>query len=798
MNADFLPSWLYLYPFNIRPATFLPELITEPRQHYPKHLWSKYAMWRAKAVRDFDREGYSFDDINMLEIGAGEERSVGTTYATPSVREHQLWGSKEVWEILKSPRSAATSCRRLLEFNSQAHDIQFICMTLACESEREMLKHFFHRHETAQVYYDERRDWAGNIWNSELHLSFYSVQRDRELISNWKSSVDTKSKNKYQAFSSGKIFAFSFLFTGDLQEHFWTGYFVQTRGPHNTYEGLLGHYRLDGREGERASDQRGKRRIIEASYMTSFLLEVIEHFGRILDAIENETATSSMNSEESTQPDIVGGTFESIYEYSNLHLRAIEILREVQAKIQRVSLCAAQWTTREDIIDFRSRWTAEDEQEYGERRRALDALCKSCQQQLKEKLERLEEQRRFLEQRQQYLVSYMQLREARTSTRSAEDVRLFTYVTIIFLPLSFSSSLFSMQGAPSTGTTSSMIQTTIVALSLTLLLLSNLKLLDRNFESLSERVKTSIRRIMEARDSIWSASWAAKSKELAESARLQQTRSNHDKHSPAASTWWYLVFLISLLTSLPENFVIDGVKAWGKAREGKQDRSSTSYTIIRAIVAIPAFVMISLFYWMSVTIVDIGRFVAAVVRGWSAKQTCTSEKPSPQRPRVKKSSSSSSKSLETVYTEQEIVRPRLIKFFDTPPRPFNKYLLQRYPQAPTKQLKTLSENDNSSDTSSSDESEFYFNEDADRIYESDVQSANPADEYAGNPRLPEQDDSQGGAMRPGASGGDIAANQRGVNSSTQSPEPTQDIHHEEQRPKWQTMFKRRRKADSTV
>ncbi len=73
------------------------------------------------------------------------------------------------------------------------------------------------------------------------------------------------------------------------------------------------------------------------------------------------------------------------------------------------------------------------------------------------------------------LSSDLSLREARVSTQSSEDVRLFTYVTIIFLPLSFSSSLFSMQGLPGSSLVSTFVILTICALFITFLVLVNLK-----------------------------------------------------------------------------------------------------------------------------------------------------------------------------------------------------------------------------------------------------------------------------------------------------------------------------------
>ena len=59
------------------------------------------------------------------------------------------------------------------------------------------------------------------------------------------------------------------------------------------------------------------------------------------------------------------------------------------------------------------------------------------------------------------------------SNRSADDVRIFTYATVIFLPLSFVSSVFSMAGAPDRATVQPFIIAAVVALLTTIAFLLN-------------------------------------------------------------------------------------------------------------------------------------------------------------------------------------------------------------------------------------------------------------------------------------------------------------------------------------
>ena len=88
-------------------------------------------------------------------------------------------------------------------------------------------------------------------------------------------------------------------------------------------------------------------------------------------------------------------------------------------------------------------------------------------------LERIEGLIEHVIQVRQWLLDDLSLKEARMSNRSADDVRIFTYATVIFLPLSFVSSVFSMQGAPHRATVQPFIIAAVVALLATIAFLLN-------------------------------------------------------------------------------------------------------------------------------------------------------------------------------------------------------------------------------------------------------------------------------------------------------------------------------------
>ena len=254
--------------------------------------------------------------------------------------------------------------------------------------------------------------------------------------------------------------------------------------------------------------------------------------------------------------------------------------------LQKVDLSVKvveDWEKREDTRGLPSRWSLKDEDRYGEMLKHLTKKCKINLQKLRVQHNQLGEQRKYADQWYNNLVSYKQLQEAHTSTQSAEDVRLFTYVTIIFLPLSFSSSLFSMGGTPHATTLAVMGPTTVVALALTILLLANMNLLNRKLRFWFDKSKNDARKKMAASKNSSVPDWSRVAKELNEAAQLQATGIDTKKRLPAESKWWYFFFWLCYFFRLPRIHVRSGFRAW------KNWNGLTLHLILRTVLALFCF-----------------------------------------------------------------------------------------------------------------------------------------------------------------------------------------------------------------
>ncbi|UKZ61638.1 uncharacterized protein TrAtP1_002896 [Trichoderma atroviride] len=133
----------------------------------------------------------------------------------------------------------------------------------------------------------------------------------------------------------------------------------------------------------------------------------------------------------------------------------------------------ANWTDREKNRGLdEPHWTLNDERSY---RRAISALQASNQR-------RVDELKRYNADIASFNASFarkLEVMRSELDRRGADDIRLFTYVTVVFLPVGFATSVFSMNGSPSGDTLHGMIILAILALLITFIALVNARILDR-------------------------------------------------------------------------------------------------------------------------------------------------------------------------------------------------------------------------------------------------------------------------------------------------------------------------------
>ena len=606
-DQGFLPDWMYYYPDFIHKHPLNVDVREElERLTSVRGLESAIATWKATG-------SFSIGHLFAFPFGPKVVDSGMKTRSndrdSPIERQIEMkgyFGRDRFWQRLLQARWPEQAKKRLIEISSYDKGSVLACWLSAPNSEKTVLMEFFRRHDLSESFFGERGHWLGNIWDTELHLGFYQLLDDRHSgrfsLYNAINSEQVLSLSGAPRGCKIVSVAMSFRFTGGLRDRFWTCYFLSS--VLHGFRSLVDEHSYKEGEDRFYSDKQGQRKILEMVYVERALSEMKRSTDDIIAAykIELEELGTTVQQEEK---------FELIDDLSSPHLKAASTLGDILQKFDSALSVLEQWEKREDTSGLRSRWSNKDQKRHGENLQTLNMKCKTNVQFLRMQQTRLKEQRRIAEQQHSNLLSYKQLLEARTSTQSAADVRLFTYVTIIFLPLSFSSSLFSMAGAPTSSTLHVMVPTTAIALLTTFLLLANLKLMDRHWNSRLDRINTITREKMKAEQSKY---WDKISTELEQTNQRNSLAHDSSKRLPAESQWYYTIFWLARALKSPHTYVRAGVRARQAYNEQSMNGVLCAIKVLVALLFIPISGLIFFIHEIIITAADMIYLLSVMAR----------------------------------------------------------------------------------------------------------------------------------------------------------------------------------------
>ncbi|KAL8881790.1 MAG: hypothetical protein Q9198_001074 [Flavoplaca austrocitrina] len=390
----------------------------------------------------------------------------------------------------------------------------------------------------------------------------------------------------------------SLRFVGDLRDQAWTCHFLTSVARDDGFRGLLEDF-TNGESEETETDfhqeKMAQRKILEMAYTHRMLIEMAQSCEGILGAFQKELKTL-----EARDP--------FTHNKSWLYSKTGEVLRDILKLLNSSARTLEDWEKREDSRVIRSRWSQKDETRFGPKLEYLTRKCKLGIQQVRFQRDLLEEQQRLAEQRHRNMIDYMSLQTALKSSQSAEDVRLFTYVTILFLPLSFSSSLFSMEGTPERSTISVMIPTTLIALAVTIFALTNMKALNRNLSFRTYKLNAKTREMMRESGALWGIPWENISRELEEAAELRLAKQENEKHLTAQSRWWYIVFWILYTLESFRIYMLEGF------RNSYTKHVSSFVRVLLSIWLVPACALILIVQILMLSATDLLSLLWQVLR----------------------------------------------------------------------------------------------------------------------------------------------------------------------------------------
>lgn len=377
--------------------------------------------------------------------------------------------------LRSEPRNPEMSKKRFI-WMPQADLITAVaCCMLAPGSRKVSLSRFWDRHSKYDNYFNDDPHRTSNMWVTEMHLSFCLLTMASSrghprgistlgtpVLADFPSSEPIRKTTGLQVCGTtrkqiSKV-CFSFHFDGDFFDRYWTCHLVENMATPAEKWDLP--FDIDAK-GAQGSEWR-QRKVLEL-YLCDRVLglmlngskDILNEARQVLHLESGFVAYTADNDDEFKRR-------------SGLWERTQPILRttrdELTAAVNTLSKRAGREKAREGEAP---RWTRKDEKKY---RGILNKLEGSTSRKLadvKEVLNRID----ALE---KYLDPYFDKTRERLSN---ENMATFTYVTVIFLPLGFATSIFSMNGAPGTALVNNMAVLAVITFLVTIIVLINAKVL---------------------------------------------------------------------------------------------------------------------------------------------------------------------------------------------------------------------------------------------------------------------------------------------------------------------------------
>lgn len=394
------------------------------------------------------------DNPKQKHLGKWEKRRL-TTDVTG------IFNNEQLWTKLSVPRTARKAKKRFIWLSSANAETAFICWIASPEIEKPAMSLFFDRHSRHEKLVWDDTTMVVNTWQTELHISFFELVNVDTPI---RQGLPPMSKDPFPGGSKKELrrTSMSFRFDGDVFDRYWTCHYIEHIYDHPQTAPVPSLDPIFWSGGQERK-QWWQRKVLELKLLERILAYATESSLRILKQVRSELGIgdstlsfSVLDSDASfsTQENWQG------YEY---------ILQAVDEDLSAVMRTLEKWDRREaERGHEKPRWTRNDERKYR-------GVISKTQGATERKMRDLEGHHSNIRKLKETLTANREKIRGERERRRNEDIRYFTYVTVIFLPLGFAASFYSMSGAPQYHLALSLVKFAVAALAVTVGLLASAK-----------------------------------------------------------------------------------------------------------------------------------------------------------------------------------------------------------------------------------------------------------------------------------------------------------------------------------
>ncbi|KAH8812642.1 hypothetical protein F5884DRAFT_878489 [Xylogone sp. PMI_703] len=484
--------------------------------------------------------------------------------------------------LVREGRTVDKAKKRFFYLSPVSTEHALILYLAAPKRERYNVAEFLSHHGNFTAYLREDVHYIANVWTTEFHLAFiqlvpaqgntYNLSPSKPLLDGFVSDFPFEVANQKMSIFKASL---SYRVNGDMDDRYWTGYLLtylpkqSSVWPKLTYENSTWF---------EPSSQQDQRKILEPYLVHRMVFEAYNCTRELLEAVDKwvELKTS------------MDGSFDKLYTRSKVCLDIDGILNQARRMLQTNIANLEAWLAREKTRSAKPRWSEKDELKHGNRRDHYNL-------QVKQQVSLLKEQSKKVESSINQLVDNLNLAEARTAARSAENVRIFTYATVIFLPLSFVSSLFSMQGTPAISILAPFGRATAVALIITLVIVFNAETLAWPIMFIRFKMSRSAGKRMRETSSKWPLEWSKVGKIMA---KLEHDSVLHDDEAPKwpGNKIVYLFYwVVYLLIEFPATCIVLGIQSFASFWYLRKDSTLASNILQRVAWIILGLLLLPMF-----------------------------------------------------------------------------------------------------------------------------------------------------------------------------------------------------------
>lgn len=356
-------------------------------------------------------------------------------------------------KVLKIPRKPKKAKKRFIWLTEANPTTALVCFLGSPQVERDPMNLFFDRHSDYELFFFDDTTPHLNTWETELHISFYQILRDGE---SQPTGIPKPFKGSFLDNSSSKLTKASmgFRFFGDFFDRFWTCHFIEYLPSGGS--GKVWDFPFDSSNSRyTVNGMWRQRKVLELYLFERIVDKVVSSTREIFDLVRTELGVSgeafsmgALNSDD-------------YFTFSEHWQKCQEALQVVEDQMEHIATEIAKWESRERSRGQENpRWTRRDERKYSG---AIKKRLGACNSMVRD-FRRLKVD---ITVRKQLLIGRQDQIRNDLSLNSAENIRFFTYVTVVFLPLGFAASIFSMSEVPDGQLIGSMAIVAAIALILT-------------------------------------------------------------------------------------------------------------------------------------------------------------------------------------------------------------------------------------------------------------------------------------------------------------------------------------------